>query len=154
MPVSISDRVHDVGVIRIEGLAYSACASTILYIDTMITKNLYVYVSFDPGSDATAYRRPQTRKNPQDSLKGFSIDDRGLRAALETLNERTPIAGKTGNQVAVVYGYPKGLTPDGYDLFEPDSVFILAGTINFLSIDEVHRFFQEELTRIKREYKP
>jgi hypothetical protein len=120
----------------------------------MITKNIYVYVSLDPGADATAYRRPQaTGRHAQESLKGFSIDERGLRAALETMNKRTPIAGKTGNQVAVIYGYPKGLTRDGYDLFEPDSVFISAGTINFLSVDDVHRFFEEELARLKRDYK-
>ena len=120
----------------------------------MITKNIYVYVSLDPGADATAYRRPSgVTKNPQDSLKGFCIDERGLRAALETMNKRIPIAGKTGNQVAVIYGYPKGLTRDGYDLFEPDSVCISAGTINFLSVDDVERFFDEELTKLKRDYK-
>ena len=120
----------------------------------MITKNIYVYVSLDPGGDATAYRRPnEARKNPQNSLKGFSIDDRGLRAALETMNDRIPIAGKTGNQVAVIYGYPKGLTRDGYDLFEPDSVCISAGTINFLSVDDVQQFFGEELAKLKRDYK-
>jgi len=124
-----------------------------LYINTMITKNLYVYVSLDPDSDATAYRRPQGHINPQELLKGFSIDDRGLRVATETMNKKTPITGKTGNQVAVMYGYSTGLTRDGYDLFKPDSVFISAGTINFLSVDDVYRFFQEELTRIKRDYK-
>ena len=120
----------------------------------MITKNIYVYVSLDPGADATAYRRPQAAgRYPQESLKGFSIDERGLRAALETMNDRTPISGKTGNQVAVIYGYPKGSTPDAYDLFEPDSVLISAGTINFLSVDDVQRFFEEELARLKRDYK-
>jgi hypothetical protein len=119
----------------------------------MIQK-LYVYVSLDPGSDATAYRRPDASGSwYKAALKGFCVDDRGLADALEKMNRRTPIAGRTGNQVAVILGYPKGSTLDGYDLFEPDSVFISAGTINFLTIDDVQRFFQEELIRTKKDFK-
>jgi hypothetical protein len=120
-----------------------------------MTKKLYVYVSLDPGSDATAYRRPDASGSwSKATLKGFCIDDRGLADALERMNQRTPITGKTGNQVAVIYGYPQGSTPDGHDLFEPDNVFISAGTINFFTIDDVQRFFEEELVRTKKDYKP
>jgi hypothetical protein len=121
----------------------------------MATKKLYVYISIDPEADATAYRRPSAAgSDSKDSLKGFCIDDRGLKASLEMMNQRTPVSGKTGNQVSLVYGYSKGLTPDQFDLFEPDSVFLSAGTINFLSLEDTNRFFQQGLTRAKKEYIP
>jgi hypothetical protein len=121
----------------------------------MATKKLYVYVSINPEADATAYRRPSAAgSESKDLLKGFCVEDHGLKASLEKSNERTPVSGKTGNQVSLIYGYPKGLTPDQFDLFEPDSVFLSAGTINFFSLEDANRFFGQGLTRAKMDYKP